>query len=638
MSIRANILTIFSLVALCITTAPCQQVGGISGVVADSSGSVITGARITATNKATGAVFTADTTSAGVYTLPLLPVGQYKLVANKSGFASVTEPSVLININSALTLNITMTVGSVSQSVTVTGAPPMIDTENPELGNYRFTEQLQNMPLIVREVQTLVGQTPGIPYGTGDNTAKVAADTDTVGGTFNPGGRSAMQVISDGTQLNSFQTTGYPAIDGIQRRADLPVPNLDTISQFKLVTNGSSAEYMSPVAMVIATKSGTNSFHGSAYYFNQSGGLSAHVWSITKPQSYVRQQEGGGLSGPVKRDKLFFAATVEGFSFDETSNTNVRWPTQAELSGDLSELLNPAETGLKTPEYVYDPQTGQPFNNNQISTTRFSPVTQVLLKLIPAAPQPTSLTGFNAVSTKPEYDQSQKYDGRVDWTMNQKNSVFFRTTIAHINQASAFSGTVPGNYGFSVKNYETQVFTGAYTHTLSPSSLVKLTVSRRSEPFENTPTDGGSVFSPAITGVTPSTPFAGPPAVVENADGAGISDLVDRHFLNWSQDNDFQLSPMYLKTFRSHDFTAGAFFLHGNKSEAFAAPPWGTYTVQSNYNTSPTKYSTPRRPPPEMPLPTIFWACPKLQTSRSAPPARIFRRSHGRFGRRTTGE
>ncbi len=582
-------LGLLSLALLAANVVWAQQTGGISGVITDSQGASIEGAQIAATNQGTGALRTVTTTANGTYALSELPLGQYTLEVSKSGFKTLRQPNIVIDINSALTLNLSMSIGNVNEQVMVTGTPPMIDTENQELGNYRFSEQLQNLPIIVREVQTLVGQTPGVPYGTG---VKVASDTDTVGGTFNPGGssRSAMVVLSDGTQLNSFQTTGYPAIDGIQRRADLPVPNLDTISQFKLVTNGASAEYMSPVATIIATKSGTNDFHGSAYDFYQSGGLSAHVWSIKQPQSYVRQQYGGSLTGPIKKDKVFFAAAAEAFSFDEVNNTNVRWPTAAEASGNLSELSNPAQ--IKTPEYIYDPLTGRPFPNNIIPSNRISPVSSALLQLIPTAPAPASLTAFNAVSSKPEYDKSQKYDGRLDWDPSPKNLIFGRTTLGHIDQASVFKGTVPGNYGFEVKNYYTQVYTGSWTHILNPTTLFRLTFSRRSEPFQNTPTYGNTVFSVPIENLTPAAPFAGPPAVTNGSDGAGISDLVDRDFLNFSKDNDYQFSPSFQKEIGNHTLAAGLFFLHGQKTEQLAAPPWGQYTTASNYNTSATKYTS----------------------------------------------
>jgi len=568
-----------------------QQTGGISGTITDSGGAIVSHADVTATNTGTSAVRTVQTNESGAYVLSPLPVGQYTILVEKTGFKRVSQPNVVIDINSALTLNLTLPVGDVKEQVTVTGAPPIIDTENQELGNYRVAEQIENLPIIVREVQTLIGQTAGVPYGTG---VKVASDPDTVGGTFNPSGssRSAMVVISDGTQLNSFQTTGYPAIDGIQRRADLPVPNIDVINQFKMVTNGASAEYISPVAIIIATKSGTNALHGGAYYQYQSGGLSAHYWKIATPQSYVRKQYGGTVSGPVIKDKLFYSAGAEEFSYKFVSNTNVRWPTVAEASGDLSELPH-AGSGTGN-NIIYDPTTQQPFGGvgtatDVIPTLRIDPIAAAIMAFTPTAPAPPSgsaLGTTNAVSSKPEYDISQKYDGRLDWNISPSNQAFFRTTIGHINQASVFKGTAPGLYGFEVKNYYTEVYTASVTHIINSTSLVKFTFSHRNEPFKNTPTFGNSAPPVPITGLTPTPPFAGLPAVTIGASATGVSNISDRDFLNFSEDHDYQYAPSYQKTFRNHTLSAGVFYLHGVKTENFANAPWGQYTTTSKANTS----------------------------------------------------
>ena len=166
-----------------------------------------------------------------------------------------------------------------------------------------------------------------------------------------------MQVLADGGQLNPFQTTGYPAINGIGRRADLTMPNVDAIGEFKLVTNGSSAEYAQPVAIIVATKSGTNQSHGSAYEFYQSGGLASRRWELPTPQSFVRHQFGGSAGGAIKsaggaikKDKMFFFVAAEEFSHVLVATTPARYPTNAERSGDLSDLLTIAK-----PITVHDP-------------------------------------------------------------------------------------------------------------------------------------------------------------------------------------------------------------------------------------------------------------------------------------------
>jgi len=534
------------------------------------------GVTVTATNVQTGTVRSVETNASGTYVLSPLLVGQYTLKASKAGFKTATEPGVVIDINSALTLNLQLQIGEVQQEVTVTGAPPIIDTENEEIGNYRFQQQLKNLPIIVREVQTLVGQTAGVPYGS----------TDTVGGTFQNGNRSAMQVLADGGQLNPFQTTAYPAIDGIGRRADLTMPNMDTIGEFKLVTNGGSAQYTSPTAIIVATKSGTNALHGSLYEFYQSGGLSARRWELPTPQSFVRHQFGGSVGGPIKKDKMFFFVAAEEFSHVLIDTEFARYPTAAERSGDLSDLLlrtNP--NGSAAPITLYDPLTKEPFPGNIIPANRISPVATTLLQMIPSANlPPANLANFNSLFAKPEEDKSQKYDARYDWDPNANNQIFARATIGHIDQASRYSGSVPGTYGFTTKNYYTQDVATNWTHILSPTTLFKVEFSFRNEPFENIPSGGGQIFSIPIQGLSAQPPFAGPPAIANGADGLGISNLFDRLLFNYSRDHDFQLNPSITKTIGNHTIDAGFSFLHGIKTEELASPPYGRYTTASDYN------------------------------------------------------
>src|SRR4030095_3406206 len=209
------------------------------------------------------------------------------------------------------------------------------------------------LPVIVREVQTLVGQTAGVPYG----------NTDTVGGTFNQGGRSAMQVMADGAQLNPFQTTAWPAIDGIGRRADLTVPGIDSIAEVKGITNGGSAEYAQPTQVIVASKSGTNQLHGSLFEFYRSGGMGARRWEAANRESFVRHQYGGSGGGPIKKDKMFFFGSADVFRHTSNLVLTALYPTAAERSGALSSLLGRTDAA---PIRVIDPLTAQPFPGNII--------------------------------------------------------------------------------------------------------------------------------------------------------------------------------------------------------------------------------------------------------------------------------
>jgi hypothetical protein len=194
-----------------ILNAQTTGLGRITGTVTDTSGLPVPTAAVTVTNTGTGEKREASTNASGVYVVSPLPLGNYALEAKKEGFKTVARRQLRIDVNSTLTIDIAFEVGSVAESVTVSDRPVAIETENATIGNSRYEVQLKNLPVIVREIQTLVGQTAGVPAGS----------TDVVGGTFNQGGRSAMQITADGAQVNPFQTTGWPAIDGIDRRADL---------------------------------------------------------------------------------------------------------------------------------------------------------------------------------------------------------------------------------------------------------------------------------------------------------------------------------------------------------------------------------------------------------------------------------
>lgn len=600
-TVKARFFTL--VIALCALTAGAQQSGSMSGVISDPGGATVAGAVVKATNNGTDLVRTVTTGESGTYSLSPLPVGTYTLEITKQGFKAVRRQGVVIDINSAITLDFSLAVGSASEEVTVNDVPPTIDTENQEIGNLRLPEQIQNLPIIVREVQTLVGQTAGVPYGTG---SKTQSDTDTIGGTFSQG-RASQQVLADGAQLNPFQTTGYPAIDGIGRRAELTMPNVDMVHEFRLVTNGGAAEYGQPVAILVATKSGSNKFHGDLFEAYQSGGLSAKADLLsTDPSkipspSFVRHQFGGSLSGPIMRDKLLFSSAFEEFSHVRVESGSARYPTDAERAGNLESILTlgcaagndyNTTTGFckdgKTSTYQLYDVNDNPVPRNRLdldAATPISPVAKELLNLIPSGVSaPTGTNVFNAIYSKPEHDISQKYDGRIDWNTSAKNFLFARTTVGHINQAFTFSGAAPGDYGIEVKNYYTQLFTGSFTHIFSPGLLLKTTLSHRNEPFKNYPTAGNTTFPVPITGLSPKPPFAGPPAVTIGANALTISNFSDRRFLNFSEDNDWQFSPSVVWTIHTHSIVAGLFYLHGNKTQQFASAPWGQFATSTDRN------------------------------------------------------
>ncbi len=560
-----------------ILTVPtlAQSIGRIAGNVTDHTGSAVVNAEVEVLSLETGEVRNVRTNTSGTYAVSPLPVGAYRVQIRKEGFKAVTRNDVRVDVNSAATVDVQLEVGNMTESITVKKEAQTIETETAAVGNSRYETQLKQLPVIVREVQTLVGQTAGVPYGT----------TDTVGGTFNQGGRSAMQIVADGAQLNPFQTTGWPAIDGIGRRADLSMPSIDALQEVRWATNGGNAEYAQPTQVIAASKSGTNALHGSLFEFYRSGGMGARRWEAPERESFVRHQFGGTVGGPIRRDKMFFFGSADVFRHKSNLILNARYPTAAERSGNLSSLLARTDaTGNPAPIRIIDPLTGLPFAGNIIPQGRISPVTTELLKLIPDAPQPGRLTDFNAVYSKPQFDNSEKYDGRFDYNISQQNRLFARATIARLDQASRYSGDVPGAHGSSTKKQWNYTVATNWTSVLNPSTIAVFQFSYRSLPFRNIPSVGDEPFPVPINDVRPDPPYAGPPAIAIGTNGLGISPLFDRLLFNVSEDFGYTLDPNITKIVGNHTFKAGFSYLHGHKTTEIASPPYGRFTTVSDFN------------------------------------------------------
>ncbi len=559
-----------------VVSAQTTGLGRITGTVTDSSGLAVPAGSITVTNANTAEVRRTTTNASGVYVLSPLPLGEYSLEARKDGFKTVARRNLRIDVNSTLTIDVGLEVGSVTESVTVEERSVAIETENAAIGNSRYEVQLKNLPVIVREIQTLVGQTAGVPAGS----------TDVVGGTFNQGGRSAMQITADGAQVNPFQTTGWPAIDGIDRRADLNIPSIDAIAEVRFTSNGGNAEYHQPTQVIIASKSGTNEFHGGAFEFYRSGGMGARRWEAPERTSFVRHQFGGTLGGPIRKDKTFLFASADLFRHSAGLIENVRYPTTAERGGDLrSYLLRTDAQGRPAPVTPLDPiGGGTPFPNSTIPGSRISPVSVELLKSIPDATLPGRVADFNAAYFKPQFDNSEKYDIRLDHNFTPKDKIFAKATIAHLDQASRYSGQVPGPMGASMKNQWNEVVSANYTRIVSSTTIAVLQFTYRDMPFKNIPSLGDTKFPVPIKDLAPEPPLAGPPAIAVGANAVGIGNLFDRLLFNYSADYNYTIDPTITRTIANHTVKAGFTWLWGVKTTELASPPYGRFTTASDFN------------------------------------------------------
>ena len=284
--------------------AQAQTAGEITGQVLDPSKAAISNAAVTATNSATGAVRKAQTDSQGHYALTDLPVGTYSVTVEHEGFQQLTQTGVRLNVATTVTLNLTLTIGPVSQKVVVTSEAPIIDKADAGTGTVLDNQEVGELPINGRDYARFSLLTPGAIFR-----SNFIADL-----TFDGLHSVHNQFSIDGIDASRV---GEPYMaNGFERGARLLTGSLDTIEQFNVQTSDYSAEYGRAAGSYIniATKSGTNDFHGTAYDYFRNNILDArNFFATTGPAPEFRFNDfGGNIGGPIRKKKTFFFLNYEG--------------------------------------------------------------------------------------------------------------------------------------------------------------------------------------------------------------------------------------------------------------------------------------------------------------------------------------
>src|SRR5438034_1887311 len=332
-SIKCKLAALFVALSLCVSTIPLsaqQESASITGQVTDSSGAVVPGARVTIRNQASGALFNSVSDSDGFYRAPQLRPGVYTISVTASGFSTAVREGIEARVNDRLRVDMPMQVGTVSENVVVTGAPPLLQTEDSTVGQVVDNQKIVELPLNGRSWLQLALLSPGaVTYGTYDSYNPQSA-------VMNLGGNRTMQTdfLIDGADNNSFVVGG-----GAQAH-----PPVDSLQEFKVQSNNYAADTgRLGGAVVNATiKSGANTLHGSAYDFLRNRELNARNFftspTATKPQ-FTRNQFGASAGGPIVRNKLFFFANYEGNRNRQDSILARQVFTDAQKNGDFSSQL-----------------------------------------------------------------------------------------------------------------------------------------------------------------------------------------------------------------------------------------------------------------------------------------------------------
>ena len=427
----AGLLTLLSL------PLAAQSTGGrILGRVADPTGAVVAGVKVTLINEATGASRDSQTNESGDYTFVSVPPAVYTLQFEQTGFKKNVRKGVTLEVNQIVTLNMTMQLGATQEVVDVTSEAPLVDTTSTQLGAVVDDRTVSQLPLNARDTYQFLQLQPGV-MSTAGSSNSIIYGSDQAGAVSVNGGRG---------RSNNFSVNGGDANDQF---VNLPTvqPSPDSIQEFRVLTNTFDAEYgrNSGSVVNVVTKSGTNEWHGDVYEFFRNKVLNSRgYFDTTKPQ-FNQNQFGGTFGGPIKKDRTFFFASYEGRRIRQgvpspvvTVPTAAQRPSAAQPFADFSGLGSPFGGSL-TNSNVLASRPGcanaiaaeggsalsdgvayaSIFPNNQIPLACMDSTAVDLLQFVP-----TPAGGGNTVETVPtEPVRGDQFTVRFDHTINSKQNL-----------------------------------------------------------------------------------------------------------------------------------------------------------------------------------------------------------------------
>jgi Carboxypeptidase regulatory-like domain len=417
--------------------------GSIVGTVTDSTNSAVPQANVALTNLGTSDRRAAQTDSAGNYQFVNLPPGQYKAEIEKTGFRHFLREPILVEVQNTVRIDVSMQVGDTSQVIEVSGQTPLLQTENAALGQVVEARKVLEMPLNGRNVFGLVALVPGVVPG-GQSGTTPTGTNPFAWGNFQIGGGQSNQSAAylDGAPLNA----SYINLTAL-------VPTQDAIQEFRVQTNNLGPEFgrLAGGAINLATKSGTNAFHGSAYEFLRNRSLNANTFfnnkaGVQRP-AFTQNQYGANVGGPVVKENTFFFFGWEGFRLRQGSSYVYSVPTDPMRAGDFSNVRNAA--GAVIP--IYDPLTTcgrlgnaacakdasgndiitrQQFAGNIIPVSRLDPAAKVLSDRWAHANGPgAQFTNVNNYTANASVGgNNDQYNARVDHSFSEKQRAFARYT------------------------------------------------------------------------------------------------------------------------------------------------------------------------------------------------------------------
>ncbi len=603
----------------------------ISGTVKDSSGASIIGATVTATNVETDIKTTQSTNGQGFYSFQSLPLGKYTIDVEHAGFKGYTRTGLVLDVNSALVADVTLQVGQVNERVEVASEALHVETVSTQMGEVIEDKQMTGVPLVTRSYTDLLALQPGVVSQASGMTGAYAGSFISAGfavpqvsGDLNSGALSVngQREAANGFILNgvSVQEMGYSGAGAI--------PNLDSIAEFRILTNNFDAEYgnYSGGQINVITKSGTNQWHGNVFEFLRNTKLdAANYFDHGQRGAYHQNQFGGTFGGPVQRDKIFFFADYQGNRLVQGVPQVIHGaPTAATEAGDLtgvaqSMLFDPANptahvvTGAAWAQTL-SKELGQTitanepyytagctsysvcvFPNAKLAPALLSPISAKLLPYIqPAntgAIDPSTGTGTFSTNSGNIDLNDNKFSTRLDDQTSRFGLVSLYYYFDRYNRIDPYwSGNAPLYPGFSVNGTgRTHNINIGMTKTLSSAAVNEFRVgyfrldNKLNRPLGGTNTTladlGFASGANRGPGIFPGTPSVeGVPEIDFNNFVIGVPSRPN-HLL----DNIYQIIDNYSKVIGTHTIKFGGQYHYNQLEENLSNVANGNYFFGTNF-------------------------------------------------------
>ena len=606
-----------SITLVACATARAQQITGtIAGTVKDEQGAVITNATVKATNADTGYMRTSTADNTGVYNIQYLPVGKYTVEVEAPGFKKFLQENLILNVDQTVTLNVALSIGAESQTITVTEAPPLVDTSTAELGRTIEPSEIIGLPLVNRNAYAELSLTPGVQSNSASAQSNPSGTPNFVIG--NPSTQVIVNGgIDGGTPLVAYYLDGGINMTGLRNYGN-PLPNPDALQEFRVETNNFSAQYgrMSGAVVTAVSRSGTNQIHGSLFEFNRNTDLNAYPWNapvnpITHSPlnaPYHRNQFGGTVGGPIKKDKAFFFFSYAGLrQVVGQLLSGAIVPTAAERLGDFTadsfKVYQPGTYNAKTKTGTQEAGTNSSPNcqtptPNCVRSSDLDPAAGNLMgKYVPLP----NAANNNYVGFFTGPTNQDEYLGKYDQAVSDKDHLAVGYFYLKSTQNAYGNGNIPFTINQSFAKQTVVNVSDIHSMSATTANQAWFTFTRVAGGRTNLPTVGMDDLGSTFTTQGPKTlpqlavsgffnaggALAGP---VSNTTFLSLRDMVSttkgKHTLNyggeWSLEKDAIIGNLY--NFGVFNFASSAPTTTGNALADFVTGQVSTMEQDTPYH------------------------------------------------------